>query len=454
MSSETTRFVMHSPEEEEAYDLVVERNVEHPLGKYGSSLNLIKGALGSGILGGHVVFMKAGYLVALITICLLGVYVTYSLYIIVTSARILCKRTKIHTMSYPDVGEAAFALCGNPRAQKHAKFFRYSIDSCIGCELFGACCSYQIIMAKSLKQLVENTQTTSMVGKGPGYPPIQVYSLIVWLPCALMCLVSRFAVLAKVSLVGNAIVFLCMLSTIYYCAIYNPTFSHLKPFGTVEGFFELCGVSTFAMSCVGVILPTENHLRNTYDFKFVHFLSLSTIVAMIVISSFFGYAAFLDHSEAPITVNYPMTVYPKILKVLIVLMVLTTHAINFWVPFQLVWFYAKKRHLNSKYLNYWELLYKVAIVTGITVLAILFPDVTAVMGFLGTFMLSFVILIFPSLIEILVYLPRPGFGQRKWRLYKCLALIVLGTFICCSGSYFTGRNLINVFKKAIKNLSS
>lgn len=444
-----SRFVMHSPEEEAAFDIVAERNLAHPLGKFQSILNLVKGALGSGILGGHVAYMKAGFLVALVSNGLLGAYVAYCLYTVVTSAQILCKRTKIHTMSYPDVGEAAFALSGNPNAKKCSKCFRYLIDICIGFELFGACSSYQIIMSKSIKQLVEQTQSTTIQGIRPGYPPLQLYTALIWIPCVLLSLVNRFSLLAKISLVGNFIVLLCMFSTMYYCSVFNPTLSNLKPFGTAAGFFELCGVSTFSMSCVGAILPVENHLRNTYDYKFVHFTSFLSIIGMVMLSSLFGYAAFLENSEAPITVNFPMEIYPMVLKVFIVLMVLTTHALNFWIPFQLVWFYAKKRHANSKRIWLWEFMYKIIIITGITAIAILFPDVTAVMGFLGTLMLSNLIFVFPNLIEICVYMPRPGYGRNKWRLYKCIVLISLGIGICISGSYFTGLRLILVFQKAL-----
>lgn len=94
------------------------------------------------------------------------------------------------------------------------------------------------------------------------------------------------------------------------------------------------------------------------------------------------------------------------------------------------------------------MLYKVVVVTGISILAILFPDVTAVMGFLGTIVPN-LIFVFPNIIEIYVYMPRPGFGPCNWRYCKCLGWIALGLFICICGSYFTGRQLVTVFAKAM-----
>lgn len=446
---QTSKFVMYSEAEEAAYDIAAERNLQNPMGLFTSSINLVKGTLGSGILSGHVVYMRAGFAIGLLTTSILGFCIMYCLYILVCSAQIMYKRTKTHTMSYPDLGEAALALSGNVSAQKHANCFRYCIDSFIACDLFGACCCYQIIVSISIKQLVENIQTTSIKGKGPGYPPLQVYTAIIWIPCVLLCLINRFSLLAKISLVGNCIVVIYVCSILHYCAIFNPTLANLKPVGSVAGFFELCGVTMYSMSCAGVILPAENHLKNTYEYKNVHFTSYILIFLFTVLSSFFGYAAFLEASNTPITVNFPMGIYAKIMKVMIIIMVLATYALNFWIPFQLVWFYAKKRHLNSKYIWCWEILYKIVIVTGITILAILFPDVTAVMSFIGTVVLSNLVFVFPNIIEIYVYLPRPHYGPCHWRLFKCFGFIAFGFFTVLCGSYFTGRELVRIIEKVL-----
>lgn len=49
-------LVQHSLEEETAYDISAERNIQHPMGRYASTLNLVNGALRSGILDGYVAY--------------------------------------------------------------------------------------------------------------------------------------------------------------------------------------------------------------------------------------------------------------------------------------------------------------------------------------------------------------------------------------------------------------
>lgn len=60
------------------------------------------------------------------------------------------------------------------------------------------------------------------------------------------------------------------------------------------------------------------------------------------------------------------------------LMIWVTFALNFWVPFNLVWVYLKKRHTSR--LAFWERLYRAIFVVGITAIAVAFPSVVDLMG--------------------------------------------------------------------------
>lgn len=73
---------------------------------------------------------------------------------------------------------------------------------------------------------------------------------------------------------------------------------------------------------------------------------------------------------------------PKILKGLIALMIYVTHALNFWPPFNLVFYYLKKLHSPSKVFMM-ELVYRAIIVVCIAVIAIVFPNINALMGFVS-----------------------------------------------------------------------
>ncbi|XP_045457283.1 proton-coupled amino acid transporter 2-like [Melitaea cinxia] len=231
---------------------------------------MVKGALGGGILGGHVAYMKAGIFIGLPFNLLFGMYMTYCLYILVISAQILYRRTRVPSMSYPDVGEAAMACFPNPKVAKYSKIFRYTIDAIICIDLFGACACYQIIIAKSIKQLVEDTQRTTIEGLAPVF---------------------------------------CIMLTVYYAFVFNPTFSNLVKVTKLYNFFEYVGMSVFSMSCSGVVIPIENNMKDPKKYPQVLMTGMSLIIMCTFSVSFFGYVGFLDACESPITVNFPMTLY-------------------------------------------------------------------------------------------------------------------------------------------------
>ena len=61
-------------------------------------------------------------------------------------------------------------------------------------------------------------------------------------------------------------------------------------------------------------------------------------------------------------------------------MIYVTHALNYWVPFNLCFYYIKPLHNQNKILM-WELIYRAIFVVIIGIVAIVFPNINALMGF-------------------------------------------------------------------------
>lgn len=66
------------------------------------------------------------------------------------------------------------------------------------------------------------------------------------------------------------------------------------------------------------------------------------------------------------------------------LMIYVTFALNFWIPFDLVWYYIKQRYDPSKYWL-WERVYRASFVIVITIIAVIFPAVTKFIGLVSFF---------------------------------------------------------------------
>ncbi|CAH0598683.1 unnamed protein product [Chrysodeixis includens] len=431
-------------EEEDAYDFIKHRTNVKFTSVVGSVAHIVKGALGGGLLSGHVAYMKAGVGVAVPLNVIFGCYMAYCLHLLVLSSQILYRRTRMPSMSYSDVGEAAMMTSRFPKLHKVARFFRYTIDGTICLDLFGSCCCYHIIIAKQLKQLVEDTHASSFEGAFPGYPGLRTYMGCMIPLIVAICLIRHLKYLAPFSLAANIVVVFCIALAVYYAFEYNPHFESMHLATSMYNTFEFIGMTVFSMSCAGVVIAIENNMREPHKFPKALFIGMSLIVLCTFLVSFFGYAAFLEKCESPLTINFPMSLSDKFLKAAIALMIYATHALNFFVPFNLCFYYLKQRHPLEKRPQ-WELVYRAIFVVGIGIIAIVFPEINAIMGFLGTFCLSNMAFIWPNVINLLVIWDRPGLGQYNWRLWRSVVLIIIGIFIFICGSLVNAMELVTVF---------
>ncbi|CAH0598684.1 unnamed protein product [Chrysodeixis includens] len=442
--SRNFRNISATQAEEDSFDYVKYRKNVKFTSVFGSVAHLVKGALGGGILSGHVAYMKAGIGVAMPLNAIFGCYMGYCLYLLVASAQILYRRTRMPSMSYSDVAEASFMTSKFEKVRKLAPAFRYTVDTIICIDLFGSCCCYQIIIAKSLKQLVENTHETTFAGGIPGYPGLRIY-LAVMIPfIVLICLITHLKYLAPFSVAANIVIVFCIILSIYYAFILNPHFDNLDIATTPYNTFEFIGMSVFSMSCSGVVIAIENNMKEPHRFAEALGYGMVMIVICTFLVSFFGYAAFLQKCESPITINFPMDLLPKILKGLIALMIYVTHALNFFVPFNLCFYYLKQRHAVEDRPK-WELIYRAILVILVGGTGVIFPNINAIMGFLGTFCLSNMAFIWPNLINLLVIWERPGLGHMNWRFWRAMVLIGIGVFIFICGSLVNTMELVAVF---------
>ncbi|KAJ2938180.1 hypothetical protein O0L34_g18520 [Tuta absoluta] len=438
-------FVINDTQEkEDAFDLVAQRALARPVSFIGSVAYLIKGALGAGILAAHCGFAASGAIAVLLT-CLLGVYMCTCLHLLVKSAQVIYKRTGIcKDLSYSDVGEAAFAIASSPKIRKLTKCFRYFIDFNICMDLFGACCCYQLMIAGTIKQVVEKTQETSVAPMKPGYPKLIHYLLMVAIPMALISLIRHMDILGKISLIGNFLVLICIFTTVYYSIKTNPSMKGMAFFTTGKGLFIFTGQTVFSMSCSGIVVAVESKMRNPKKFPLALAIGMFFITLGIITLGFFGYSAYGLDSKSPVTFHFPLEPFPIALKVGIALMLVITHAVNFYVPFHLVFRYLKRLHKPEKEIC-WEYIYRAIFSLLCTCIGLVFPSVNKLMGFLGAFCLSNMAFIFPTIVWLVTIWERPGLGKYRYRLLAASFLILLGLVMFAAGTFVSIGELVKLF---------
>ncbi|KAI8433749.1 hypothetical protein MSG28_015728 [Choristoneura fumiferana] len=411
------KFVYHH--NKEPYDFVAERSIKKPTNVLETFGHLIKGCLGGGILGIHEAYMKCGLWTSLVLTIIFGFYITYCVHILVKSAQVLYRRLHLTTMSYPDVAEASLEIGPFPKLRKYSKWFRYAVDLAICIDLFGACCVYQIIIAKTIQQVAE--------GNEDDVNRLRLYVLVLLVPILLLCMITTLKYLAPFTLLADVFIVVCVVATVYYSMRDAPPISSVPGWKDAIGLFEFSGIVIFSMEGIGVSLPIENNMKDPLKFPKVLCASMCVVVSFLILVGFFGYWGFGERSRSPVTLNFPIdSIFPLILKCLMGFMIFITFALNFWAPFNLVWHYVSKKHDPKKHWL-WERVYRATFI-------------------LGAFCLSNMGFIFPAIIELLVVWEDPGLGKYKWRLWKNIIVLLIGVLFFFAGTYSNLKGLISSLK--------
>lgn len=85
--------------------------------------------------------------------------------------------------------------------------------------------------------------------------------------------------------------------------------------------------------------------------------------------------------------------------------------------------------------NLGEYAIRITLVVGTVATAIAIPNIGPFISLIGAVCLSTLGLMFPSIIEIITFYERPGYGKFKWRLWKNILLIMFGITGFCTGTY-------------------
>ncbi|XP_023952193.2 proton-coupled amino acid transporter-like protein pathetic [Bicyclus anynana] len=420
------------------YDFIAAR----PPGKKTTVLesigHLVKSCLGGGVVAIHESYKQCGLWTSVVLTVVLGCCVSYCMYILARSAQKIYGRVQVPAMSYPDLAEASLETGPFASLKKYSKCFRYAVDFTICVDLFGSCCVYQIMIARTIKQLIEGTDEIS----NEGNPSLRQLVAMLLVPCVLLCMITTLKYLAPFSLAADVIILLVASSTIYYAVKHQKISPFDFPvFKTIPGLFEFMGVCVFSMEGVGVTLAIENSMEDPRKIALVLCGGMAVVVGIVMTVGFFGYWGFGERSKSPVTLNFPLEPFPIALKVLMAVMVYVTFALNFWIPFDLVWYYIKRRYEESGYWI-WQRVWRALIVFIITVIAVIFPAVTKFIGLIGSFCLSSMGFMFPAFIELCLDWEDPGLGLCKWRLWKCIIICIFGAILCVVGTYINAKELI------------
>ncbi|KAF4525842.1 hypothetical protein B566_EDAN011547 [Ephemera danica] len=119
-------------------------------------------------------------------------------------------------------------------------------------------------------------------------------------------------------------------------------------FSTVAQLPLFFGTAIFALEGIGVVMPLENNMKTPTHFigcPGVLNIGMAFVVTLYSCVGFFGYLKYGDDTEGSITLNLP-TDEPlaQSVKGMIAIAIFLTYALQFYVPFEIIW-----RNLEGKF---------------------------------------------------------------------------------------------------------
>ncbi|XP_075228655.1 proton-coupled amino acid transporter-like protein pathetic isoform X2 [Lycorma delicatula] len=380
-------------------------------------IHLLKASLGTGILAMPMAFKSAGLWTGLIGSIVIGIICTYCVSLFVNSAYILCKRNKIPAIGFRKIAELAF-LEGPVCLKKFSKFAGYVINAGLVLEMLGVCCAYVLFVAKSLKQVIEYYYNVNL--------HVQIYMIIIVPPLIGMNLLKNLKHLTPLSMISNIFFIFGVCVTYYYILDDLPSVSERPAFSSFAELPVFFGTTIFALEGIGVVMPLENNMKTPRHFNHcpgVLFIGMTILIILYVITGFFGYLKYGEHTAPSITLNIPIdSMLGQILKVIVMMAVFFTYALLFYVAMDLLGILNGRIFKSHRVI--FENLSRIVIILGTVLVAALFPNLGPFLSLIGAFSLSIVGLIFPPIIDSLVYWKTESYKTR--RIWKNAFLLLCG----------------------------
>jgi len=396
------------------YEPFKHRRISNPTSDMETLIHLLKASLGTGILAMPMAFKNAGLLFGLVSTFFIGLVCTYCIHLWVKCAQILCIRRRLPSMGFSDIAEFAF-LTGPMPLRKYASFAGFLINLAILIEMLGVCCAYVVFVSRSIKQVAEHYWDHDW--------SIQIYMLFLIPPLILMNLLRSLKYLTPFSMISNFLFILGVGISYYYIFDNLPPVSERPYFATWEQLPIFFGTTIFALEGVGVVMPLENNMKTPEHFigcPGVLNTGMVLIVTLYAMTGFFGYLKYGDMTEASVTLNLPVDqLLGQLLKMMVALGIFLTYSLLFYAAVDILW--PKFRDHFTRPLAA-EYVFRVILVLFTVAVAAVFPNLGPLLSLIGALSLSMVGLIFPAVVETLVYWDHPGLGCRNWRLWKNVAI--------------------------------
>ncbi|XP_059469211.1 proton-coupled amino acid transporter-like protein pathetic [Neocloeon triangulifer] len=412
------------------------RNLKHPTTNVDTLIHLLKGSLGTGILAMPQAFLNAGMTFGLVATFAIGFICTYCVHILVKCAHELCRRTKTPALDFADVAEVAFKN-GPPLLRKFAAAARSTINTFLVVNLLGACCVYTIFVAHNIKQVADHHWQLGW--------DTRVYMVCLLVPLILLNMIRNLKLMAPFSMVANLLMATGMAITFYYIFQDVPSVTERPQFSSFHQLPLFFGTVIFALEGIGVVMSLENNMETPQHFigcPGVLNIGMTVVTALYSAVGFFGYLKYGEDTKSAITLNLPVDeILAQSVKIMIAIAIFLTYALQFYVPFDIIW-RSVKPYLKEKNELVMEFALRITLVVFTVAIAVAMPNLGPFISLVGAVCLSTLGLVFPAIIEIVTFWDEQSTGKFRWLLTKNLAIVTFGILGFATGTWTSIEEII------------
>ncbi|XP_037657736.1 proton-coupled amino acid transporter 2 isoform X2 [Choloepus didactylus] len=289
-------------------------------------VHLVKGNMGTGILGLPLAMKNAGLLLGPLSLLAMGAIACHCMHILVRCAQRFCCRLNKPFMDYGDTVLHGLEASPSTWLRSHAQWGRHIVSFFLIVTQLGFCCVYIVFLADNLKQVVEAVNgTTNNCHRNETIMPTPTMDsrlyMLAFLPVlVLLVLVRNLRVLAIFSMLANISMLVSLVIIAQYIAQGIPEPSRLPLVASWKTYPLFFGTAIFSFESIGVVLPLENKMKDARRFPAALYLGMSIITALYVSIGVLGYLQFGDDikvvpvGQSPLPSWHPVHLCPAVLR--------------------------------------------------------------------------------------------------------------------------------------------
>lgn len=430
-------------------------------------MHILKGNIGTGLLGLPLAISHAGVIVGPIGLLLMGSICVYCMHMLVKCSRYLCIKYKLAVLDYAGVAKYAFKYSShsyeyqevnsstsetsnsvinsetssrsraNSTTDTKGDFAAATVNMFLMITQLGFCCCYFVFMAENIKQVT-----------GIVYPTFENWEnadrfiiVVLFLPISILCTIRKIEYLAPFSAIANAAIGVSLFIMFSYLLVELPSptvYPYFAGYANLPAYF---GTVVFAFEGIGVVLPLENSMRNPDAFPAILNIGMISVISLYIVFSLVGYLKFGEQIADSLTLNLPNFPLFQSVKLLYSFVIFISYAIQLYVPVQILNPWATRNlgrvfgagPVQSEYIM------RFSLILFTCLLAVLVPDLGDIISLIGSLAGSMLALIIPPILDMKV---RP-YAQSWWTYCLNGFIISLGLVGFVTG---TTLSIHNIFK--------